>query len=259
MKIRVLFILFVTLACTLPGWAQSGDDVKALRKDIDSLKAGQKDIQKQLQIIRDILSGKQPPLDNVVISLDGAPSMGEKTAKVTMVEFSDYQCPFCGRYFSQTLTQVLDEYVKTGKVKYVFRDFPLESIHPLALKAAEGAHCSGEQGKYWEMHDRLFKNQQALDAKELAGHATVLGLDVPKFQQCLDGGKFNAVVKKGVSDGQKVGVRGTPAFFLGLADPKDPKQLKAVSMLSGAQPFSAFKEAIDKLLAPPEDKEKSSQ
>ncbi len=257
-------ILITTVGVVLSGvgtWtcrAQSSD-LGALRKEIESLRQGQKAMQKDIEIIKGILMGKQPPLENVVLSVDGAPAVGEKNAKVTMIEFSDYQCPFCGRYFNQTLTQVMDEYVKTGKVRYVFRDFPLESIHPLALKAAEGAHCAGEQGKYWEMHDRLFKNQQALDAKELAGHALVLGLDVPKFQQCLDSGKFNALVRKGLNEGQKVNVRGTPAFFFGLTDPKDPKQLKAVSMLSGAQPFSAFKEAIDKLLAPPEEKEKSGQ
>ncbi|HYL93423.1 MAG TPA: DsbA family protein, partial [Alphaproteobacteria bacterium] len=233
--------------------AQTNADLK---REIESLKTGQKAIQKDLQSIKDILTGKQPPMENVFISTDGAPAVGEKTAKVTLVEFSDYQCPFCGRYFNQTLSQVMDQYVKTGKVHYIFRDFPLESIHPLALKAAEAAHCAGDQGKYWEMHDRLYKNQQNLAANELAGHATALSLDMPKFQQCLDSGKYTALVRQNEADGQKVGVRGTPAFFLGSPDPKDAKRMKAVSMLSGAQPFTAFKDAIDKLLNPPKEEEK---
>jgi protein-disulfide isomerase len=234
-------------------FAQSRDDVKALRQEVESLKAGQKAMQKDLQTIKDILMGKKPPLENVFVSTDGAPAVGEKTAKVTMVEFSDYQCPFSGRYFNQTLSQVMDEYVKTGKVHYVFRDFPLEQIHPLALKAAEAAHCAGDQGKYWEMHDRIYKNQGQLAANELGGHATALGLDLPKFQQCLDSGKYTALVRKNESDGQAVGVRGTPSFFLGTPDPKDPKRMKAVSMMSGAQPFTTFKEALDSLLNPPKD------
>jgi protein-disulfide isomerase len=249
----VLAIAGLSLMGTQSGLAQSSDELKALRKEVESVKQGQEAIQKNIQIIKDILTGKQPPLENVTISTDGAPFQGEKNAKVVMVEFSDFQCPFCGRYNTQTYSQVIDEYVKTGKVKYVFRDFPLEAIHPLALKAAEATRCAGEQGKFWEMHDRLFKNQQALDAKEMAGHATVLGLDLPKFQQCLDGGKFNAGVKKDQQEGQKLGVRGTPAFFFGFADPKDPSKMKAVSMLSGAQPMAAFKDALDKLLNPPKE------
>jgi protein-disulfide isomerase len=107
----------------------------------------------------------------VVLSVDGAPSMGNGDAKVTLIEFSDYQCSFCGRHFSQTLPRLMTEYVKTGKVKYVLRDFPLEPIHPLAFKAAEAARCASDQGKYWEMHDRLFSNQQALGPKDLPRHA----------------------------------------------------------------------------------------
>jgi protein-disulfide isomerase len=256
-SIGIFLAVFVIATVAAPsGLAQSNEELKALRKEVDSLKQGQEAIQKNVQIIRDILSGKQPPLENVSVSTDGAPFQGEKNAKVVMVEFSDFQCPFSGRYNTQTYSQVIDEYVKTGKVKYVFRDFPLESLHPLALKAAEATRCAGEQGKFWEMHDRLFKNQQALDPKELPGHATVLELDVPKFQQCLSTGKYAADVKKDAADGQKLGVRGTPTFFFGVADQKDPSKMKAVSMFSGAQPLTTFKDALDKLLNPPKEEKK---
>src|SRR5260370_39640153 len=105
-----------------PALSQTNADLK---KEIDSLKQGQKAIQKDIKVIRDILSGKQPPLENVSVNTDGAPFQGERYAKVVMVEFSDFQCPFCGRYNTQTYSQVIDEYVKTGKVKSVFRDFRL--------------------------------------------------------------------------------------------------------------------------------------
>ena len=180
--------------------------------------------------------------------------MGENTTMVTIVEFSDYQCPLSSQYFNLTLRDIVNDYIKTGKVKYVFRDFPIESIHPLALKAAEGAYCAGEQGKYWEMHDRLLRNQMAIEAKVLPLHALVLGLDVPKFQQCLDSGKYAAKVREGVADGKKAGVQGTPTFFLGLTDPKESK-LKAVTFVSGAQSYTTFKEAIDKLLSLPKREE----
>jgi protein-disulfide isomerase len=156
------------------------------------------------------------------------------------------------------MQQVLDDYVKRGKVRYFFRNFPLEQIHPLATKAAEAGHCAGEQGKYWEMHDRLFKNQRNLEAKELLGHAVVLGLDQSKFQQCLDSGKYTTLVKNDIAEGQKFGVRGTPTFFFGLTAHSKGSKMKAEKLLSGAQPMASFKEVIDNLLDPPKPEQGAS-
>jgi protein-disulfide isomerase len=192
--------------------------------------------------------------EGTLISVDGAPSMGANNAKVTMIEFSDYQCPHSSEYFILTMREIVKEYVKTGKVKYVYRDFPIESIHPLALKAAEGARCAGEQGKYWEMHDRFFRNQSSIEVKILPLHAVMLGLDVPKFQQCLDSSKYAAQVRESVAEGERAGVRGTPWFFLGLTDPNN-STLRAVAYVDGAQPYTVFKEAIDKLLSLPREQE----
>ena len=186
--------------------------------------------------------------NEVSINLDGAPSLGEKSAKVTIVEFSDYQCPLSSRYFNLTMREVVEDYVSTGKVRYVFRDFPIESIHPLALKAAEGARCAGEQGRYWELHDRLLRNQTAIGPEFLPLHAQMLKLDIPRFQECLGSGKYAEAIHESIAEGKKAGVRGTPGFFLGLTDPRSSK-LKAVTFVSGAQPYETFKEAIDKLLS----------
>jgi len=128
----------------------------------------------------------------------------------------------------------------------VFLDFPLESIHRSAFKAAEAANCAGEQGKYWEMHDRLYANQNVLD--QWTEHAKAVGLDVPKFEECLNSGRQAAEIRKDMAEGQKAGVTGTPAFFLAYTDPKGSKVTTEVR-LTGAQPFSVFKAAIDKLLA----------
>ena len=129
------------------------------------------------------------------------------------------------------MPQIDNDYVKTGKIRYVLREFPLESIHPLAFKAAEAANCSGEQGKYWEMHDRLFANQNALAAQQLSGHADAVGLDGQKFKTCLDSGKYAAKLRKDLADAQKAGATGTPTFFIGLTDPKG-SEIKAVRRLS---------------------------
>lgn len=146
------------------------------------------------------------------------------------------------------MSQIETEYIKTGKLKYVVRDFPLEAIHKDAFKAAEAAHCAGEQGKFWEMHTRLFENQKALGPGNLADYAKALGLDRPKFQRCLESGKHAARVRKDLADGQQAGVTGTPAFFLGLTEPNDPK-VKVIRALKGAQPYASFKDAIESLLS----------
>src|SRR5438874_2061448 len=117
-----------------------------------------------------------------------------------------------------------------------------------ALKAAEAASCSGEQGKYWEMHDRLFANQNALAAEQLAGHAEAVGLDAGKFKTCLESGKYAAKVRKDLTDAQKAGVTGTPTFFIGLTDSKG-SEIKAVRKIVGAQNYAAFRDAIESLLA----------
>ncbi len=125
-------------------------------------------------------------------------------------------------------------------------DLPLESIHKLAFKAAEAANCAGEQGKFWEMHDRLFANQRTLEPWK--AHAEAVGLDVSKFEGCLNAGKQAEEIRKDMAEAAKAGVTGTPLFFLAYTDPSSSK-IKTVARLSGAQPFAVFKAEIDKLLA----------
>jgi len=146
------------------------------------------------------------------------------------------------------LPQIEKEYIATGKLKYVVRDFPLEAIHKDAFKAAEAAHCAGDQGKFWEMSARLFANQRALGPKELPQYAQALGLDVPKFQQCLDSGKYAARIRKDLADGQRAGITGTPGFLFGLTVPNDPK-VKVLRVIKGAVPYASFKDTIDSLLS----------
>jgi len=128
----------------------------------------------------------------------------------------------------------------------VLRDLPLEPIHPFALKAAEATHCAAEQGKYWEMHDRLFANQREISRPDLSKHAQALGLNVSAFDQCLDTGKSTARIRKDVAEAEKLQATGTPTFFVGLTDGNT--QIKGTRIV-GAVPYQTFKEAIDKLLA----------
>jgi protein-disulfide isomerase len=250
-RTNVAALCVLALVIFAPGrsaFAQSNDDLK---KEIQSLKEGQQAIQKDLQEIKKLLAarpaapGAGPDAAlNALVETAGDPSKGSKTAKVTLVEFSEYQCPFCGRHVRDTVPQLDKDYIQTGKVRYVFRDLPLESIHKNAFKAAEAAQCAGEQNKYWEMHDRLFENQKSLEPAMLTAHAQAIGLDAKKFQSCLDGGKFAADIRKDIADANKIGITGTPTTVIGLTQPNDSK-IKVVKVIRGAQNIAAFKEAID--------------
>jgi protein-disulfide isomerase len=143
------------------------------------------------------------------------------------------------------MPQLQRDYIQTGKVKYVVRHFPLEAIHKEAFGAAAAANCAGEQGKYWEMHDRMFANQATL--KDLAAHAAAIGLDVTRFQECLGGDRHAAAIRRDISDGQLAGVRGTPAFFIGITEP-NAGSIKPLKTLTGAHPYATFKALIDSIL-----------
>jgi protein-disulfide isomerase len=140
------------------------------------------------------------------------------------------------------MPQIEKEYINTGKIKHVFMEFPL-AMHQDAFKAAEAAECAHDQGKFWEMHDRLFSNQKGLGRQGLFKNAEALGLDVPKFKECLDGGKHDAAIRKDMAEGQKAGITGTPAFLLGVI--QSDGNVKVVKKIVGAQPYSSFKSAID--------------
>jgi protein-disulfide isomerase len=161
------------------------------------------------------------------------PVRGNAAAPITIVEFSDYQCPFCARV-NPTLAKVRETY--GDKVKIVFKDYPLPN-HPQAPKAAEAARCAGEQKKYWEMHDAMFANQRALEVPALKQTARAIGIEGAAFDQCLDSGKYAATVRSGAELGEKMGVNSTPTLYVNGRP------------LIGAMPFENFKAIIDEELA----------
>lgn len=161
---------------------------------------------------------------------------GNSDAPVTIVEFSDFQCPFCAAFYQNTLPQIEEIYLKTGKAKLVFRDFPLP-FHADAQKAAEVAECAGEQGKFWEMHNMIFDNQEAIGVADLKQNGKSLGLDIAALNDCLDSGKYADEVRRDMNDGSAAGVSGTPTFFING------------EKLVGAQPFSVFEQIIERKLS----------
>lgn len=176
----------------------------------------------------------KPPVRRVEISADDDPCLGPKDAKVTVIEFSDFQCPFCGRA-RPTVKQMLDSY--PNDLKYCFRDFPL-SFHQDAFLAHVASQCVFDQNaeKFWDFNQKLFDNQRAIKPEQLKKYAQEVGVDGTAFNQCLDTQKFAAEVQKDLDEGAKAGVTGTPGFFVNGI------------LVSGAQPFSKFKEIIDEEL-----------
>ena len=177
---------------------------------------------------------RQQPSQPVIDGDDDA-VLGDDDAPITIIEFSDYECPFCTRFYLNTLPQIKSEYIDTGKVKLIYRDYPL-GFHANAQKAAEAAECAGEQGKYYEMHDKLFDEGVNGGVSSFKQYAKEIGLNAGEFNECLDSGEMASEVQKDFQDGQRAGVRGTPTFFING------------QYLSGAQPFEVFKQVIEEKL-----------
>ncbi|MSU60595.1 MAG: DsbA family protein [Candidatus Staskawiczbacteria bacterium] len=190
----------------------------------------------------------------VKVSMDDDAVLGEKNAPITMIEFSDYECPFCKRHFDQVYPGIKRDYIDTGKLKLVFRDFIAVAGHnPLATSQALAAECAGDQGgdaMYYKYHDEIFKkttsNGNGMPVSYLATIATNLGLNTATFQQCLDSAKFKAEVDKDNTDANTAGVSGTPSFFVGKSTSSGTID---GTIIIGAQPYSVFKTALDKALS----------
>jgi protein-disulfide isomerase len=250
--IHVPALMLAALASA--AWAQAPQDTPrdppAITADLERIKTDLETVKSQLAQVLRLLS-QRPPQGAVVTSgpvrtsVADAPMLGSADAPVTLVEFSDYQCPFCQRFFATTLPALKRDYIDAGKIRYVFRDYPLE-MHALARQAAEAAHCAGEQGKYWEMHDSLFQNQGALAPPQLGEYARSIGLDGVAFAACLSSGRYAARVARGVADGVASGVQGTPGFVVGRTQAGDVVE---GTPIRGAQPLETFRRIIDQLLA----------
>lgn len=181
----------------------------------------------------------------VIVSLDNDPIIGNSDASITVVEFSDFQCPFCARFQIETFPLILEQYVDTGKVKFTYRDFPIQQSHPNAIPAAVASECAHEQNKYWEYQNELFEKQQIWSNVEVASaiinfkeFATRLNLNQEQFDSCLNSGKYIEEVMMDLNDGKSYGITGTPTFFIGNENTGFVK-------ITGAQPFESFKNTID--------------
>lgn len=249
-KLLCLMAFAILSACSINPSTHTGNEeiinkLSEMSKQITTLSEDVNVIKKALSAAqRGANEQQKPPVVTTIELDDAAPVRGDEKATVAIVEFSDYQCPFCGRFHARVLPGLKKAYIDTGKVRQIFRDFPLD-FHPQAKGAAIAANCAGEQKAYWEMHDRLFANQNRLGVALYEELAKKMNLNMASFQACLKDAKQAEKIEKDLSYGQSLGIDGTPSFFIGRIE---GKKLVDVKQIVGAQPPAVFSQAIEAAL-----------
>lgn len=249
--------VMTSLLATGPALARTSDELKALREEVAALQQGQEQMQKELADIKKLVQQLDRPAPSAAaksafkptdIQLGDVAYRGSVNAPVTLVEFSDYHCPYCKRHATSVMPALYDKYISTGKVRFVMREYPIDRLHPRATAASEAVLCAGDQDKYWEMHDSLFRDQKATSDEAMRQQAASIGLDMTAYEACMSSDKFMAQIKADIAEGQKLGVSGTPSFVLGLTDPQDSSKVHLTKFIRGAQSQQAFSTAIEELL-----------
>lgn len=206
----------------------------------------EKDILSELRQIRLLLAKQQQPqqqaaapvVEKATVSTAGY-ELGRKDAPLTLVEFADYQCPFCKQFQSTVFRRLKKEYIDTGKLRFVSRDLPLD-MHPNAFGAAQAARCAGEQDKFWEMRDTLIAHSDNLAPEAVGTYANQLGLDMERFHSCVDKGTYLPSIRQDIADATSAGISGTPAFVIGRSSETSVEGTKVV----GAQPYESFEKIL---------------
>ena len=263
------FLLPVTLAAFLPLFfplSTSGSESKesleksvaALQKQVEELKQNQAQLLSQIKELRERLNQvaerKEFPTkpdgpQMFSINVRGEPFRGFANAKVAIMEYSDFECSFCGKYVRELYPRIDETYIKTGKIKYFFRDLPAPD-HSNSALAAQAARCAGDQGKFWQMHDLLFAAQPALSETNLVSYAESLGLDMPKFTACFSGANYADAIRQSSAGARSMGLHGTPSFLTGLMS-DDGNFLRTTNVIVGIESFDELKASVDQLLAKP--------
>ena len=228
------------------------EEIGNLRKQIQDIQKTQQQILEELKELRTLLEsksaeGKTAPPQVISLNVHGEGFEGSAGAQLAVVEYSDFECPYCGQYARETYPRIVADYVNTGKIKYYFRDLPLP-IHPNAMLAAESARCAGEQGKFWQMHDSLFANQSALSSKQLTDRTQTLGIDKGKFLDCMTSEKYSQAIRRSAAGAGRMGISGTPAFAIGVVA-SNGDVVNVSQLVLGIQSYEDFKLLLDEMLS----------
>ncbi|GGC02149.1 thioredoxin [Marinobacterium zhoushanense] len=263
-KAGSFFGVVLSLCLSLPAVVKADTDseLATLKTEVERLHDEQQAMKQELLEIKQLLSGSasEEPKDRVAktppetpplpmqMSTANSPYLGDPEAPVVLFEFTDYHCPFCRRHFEQTYPRLVKEYVESGKLKIILKEFPIQKLHPLAARAAMAAQCAGGQDKYWPMHDLLFQNQRRTRMEDYESFAASLDLDTVRFMECMERNAYADQIRADFDLGVTAGVRGTPFFFIGPKNSANLEQVRVERYLFGAQPFDVFKQSIEAYL-----------
>lgn len=244
-----VLMLALTAACPRPLLAEppapvglTGSQADAILEELKQIRALLEEMKKDRQGVAQAPTRPVTP-PTAEVSIAGDPALGAPDAPVTVVEFTDYQCPYCLRFVQNTFTRLEADYIDTGKVRWVVRDMPL-GFHAHARKAAQAAHCAGEQDRFWEMRTVLFTNAKQLEAERLPRYAQIIGLDQDAFDACLSSDRHLAQIDADIRDASEAKITGTPTFVVGRADGDRVQGRRII----GARDYQVFAAEIDKLL-----------
>ena len=268
MKLHALLSTFMVFGSCFAGPLVAAESVAEkpasaaiteLQKQIDQLQAGQQRLLKELQDIKALLAvrdgraevGARPPAAGVIrLNVLGEPFRGDARARVAIVEYSDFDCSHCAKYATAIYPLLDRDYLQTRRIKYFFRDLPAPGV-PVSLQKARVARCAGEQGKYWEMHDQLFRKLSASPAdQEPNALAKSLGLDLEKYSACLTSDRYLDAIQRNTVGARRMGITGTPAFLIGTVS-EDGNFFQAAKQLLGGEKLTDFTVVLDELLAAP--------
>jgi protein-disulfide isomerase len=246
---RSLGALALTLLMSQGSGAAQNDDFAKLRDEVARLNAQQLQILASLDELKKMMKGPGPPAlkPPQTMGVAGEPYKGEPTATLAIIEYADFECPFCRRFEHDIYPQIRDNYVNTGKLKYFHRDMPL-AFHQGAMPAARAVHCASEQGKFWEMHDSLLGDAASLSPTDIDDRAGKLGMNVSELDKCISSDRFADIIQRSITEASAMQVSGTPTFIIGTLD-ANGNLMSVKKTVVGASPFEAFKAAIDPLLA----------
>jgi protein-disulfide isomerase len=244
------FLSFACLAALLLPLTAADKDAKKKDANATITREQADEILDELRQIRQLLekqtAGKPsgpPEPTRARLHMEGAPMLGSKDAPVTMVEFSDYQCPFCQRFHLQVYGELKKDFIDTGKVRFYSRDLPIDQLHPNATRAAQAARCAGDQGQFWALRDIMSAHPENLDLPSLIADASVVKINPDTFRSCVEGGKYKEAVKGDLLEAMKIGADGTPSFVVGKSTPDGVDG----ELIVGAQPYSLFQDKFKSL------------
>jgi protein-disulfide isomerase len=255
--VAALLILCVMTSSGL-AWAQtdssSNQPAPSVQEQLDALKKGQERILQELEALKALIQhtparsemAARPSATNLIIlNVHGEPFRGSSNAPIAIVEYSDFNCPFCRKYAHDIFPRIDEKLIKTGKIKYFFRDLP-EPGDAKSFLLARAARCAGEQQRFWEMHARLFATEDKTEREDVDFQARAIGLDLDRFNACMSSGRYAAAIRRSVLTARRAGINGTPGFVIGtLSD--DGDVVRASQVLVGAEDYETFEKIVAEL------------